>query len=271
MLSACSCDLPQHELVVPSTAGGGLLCGNVSTEQLDDTGLNGTRLTRGFVLPFLHLPVPDEQLLLRPIRRPVEGHSVTGSDALLPDEASPTLGEHVALAAVPVRVPEPPHLPLAILEVEEHALAGGGGVPLPREVLLGVMLGHDEPVQLADVAGRDNFLKKLLPCPRRRRPRARAHATTQVLVELVGVGVLAQHVHDLGLGVRRQESELAVGSALRGEVEDGFPAAEPARRHVVGARGGVLVGKRAEPHPLVAIVDLRAPAPVWLRHDALEP
>ena len=71
--------------------------------------------------------------------------------------------------------------------------------------------------------------------------------------------------------MRRQEGELGRRRPGAREVGGGLAAAVAERGHVVGARRGFLVGERAEPHPRVALVDLRAPPPVGLRHDPLEP
>uniref|UniRef100_A0A8R7P3D1 Uncharacterized protein n=1 Tax=Triticum urartu TaxID=4572 RepID=A0A8R7P3D1_TRIUA len=94
-----------------------------------------------------------------------------------------------------------------------------------------------------------------------------------MLRELIGVDVLAQHVHDLGLGAGGEEAELGgvagVGLGERAEVGDGIAAAEALRRRIVGARRLGLPREGAEPDALVAFIDLRAPAPVGLRHHAL--
>ena len=180
--------------------------GDVDAEQPDYTGFTRfllrwcrhRRPVGGGDRRRLGLLAVDEELLLRAVRGVGEDDGVPGSEALLPDEAAPALGEHVALAAVPVRVPEPPHLALAVLEVEEHALACGGRRrrclrrALQREVLLGVLLGDHEAVELADVAGRDRLLEQQRARPCRRGLRAGAHAapSPQALAELVGVGVL---------------------------------------------------------------------------------
>jgi hypothetical protein len=258
--------------------------GDVDAEQPDYTGLAWflrwcwcwCRYPVGGGRRRLGLLAVDEELLLRAVRGVGEDDGVPGSEALLPDEAAPALGEHVALAAVPVGVAEPPHLALPVLEVEEHALGGGGRLrlhrrrrALQREVLLGVLLGDHEAVELADVAGRDRLVEQQHARPGRRGLRAAA-AAPQALAQLVGVGVLPQHVDDLRLGVGGQEGELGRRRAGAREVGRRLAAAVAERGHVVGARRGLLVGERAEPHPGVALVDLRAPAAVGLRHHALE-
>uniref|UniRef100_A0A0A9H669 Uncharacterized protein n=1 Tax=Arundo donax TaxID=35708 RepID=A0A0A9H669_ARUDO len=83
--------------------------------------------------------------------------------------------------------------------------------------------------------------------------------------------MLPEHVDDLRLGVRGQEGELRGRRPSAREVGRRLAATVAERGDVVGARGGLLVGERSEPHPRVALVDLRAPAPVRLRHDALVP
>jgi len=47
---------------------------------------------------------------------PLEGNDVAGLEAFFFDETAPALGEHVALAAVPVRIAEPPCFVVAVLE-----------------------------------------------------------------------------------------------------------------------------------------------------------
>uniref|UniRef100_A0A8R7VCU1 Uncharacterized protein n=1 Tax=Triticum urartu TaxID=4572 RepID=A0A8R7VCU1_TRIUA len=96
-----------------------------------------------------------------------EGDGVPGVEALLLDEAAPALGHDVALAAVPVGVAEAPRLAGAVLEAEQEALVGGGGVE--REVLLRVLLRDHQPVQLAHVARGHDLVEHVLLLHRPRR------------------------------------------------------------------------------------------------------
>jgi len=41
---------------------------------------------------------------------PLEGNDVASLESFVLDEAAPALGEHVALAAAPVRIAKPPYL-----------------------------------------------------------------------------------------------------------------------------------------------------------------
>jgi hypothetical protein len=92
-------------------------------------------------------PPPNEQALgVGPVA--LEQNDVAGVEALLLDVAAPAFGEDVALATVPIGVAEAPALAGLVLEVEQEA-----GVAAEREVLLGVLFGDDEAVELADVAG----------------------------------------------------------------------------------------------------------------------
>ncbi|EYU18081.1 hypothetical protein MIMGU_mgv1a014711mg [Erythranthe guttata] len=90
-----------------------------------------------------------------------EDDDISGVEAFLLDEAAPALGEDVALAAVPVRVPEPPRFPDLVLEPQQQpALAGVSAAAVQREMLLRVLLRYHEPVQLADVARRQRLLEQ---------------------------------------------------------------------------------------------------------------
>ena len=95
----------------------------------------------------------------------LEAHDVAGVEALLLDVAAPPLGEHVALAAGPVRVPEPPRLAGLVLEGQQQALvaAVSGPVAAEREVPLRVLLGDHKAVELSHVAGRERLLEQVLP------------------------------------------------------------------------------------------------------------
>lgn len=92
-------------------------------------------------------PPPYEQaLIVVPVT--LEHNDITGVEALLLHVAAPPFGQHVALAAVPIRVPEAPALAGLVLEAKQQAR-----VAAEREVLLGVLFRDDEAVELADVAG----------------------------------------------------------------------------------------------------------------------
>lgn len=103
-------------------------------------------------------PANVEPLAIR--AEPLEGDDVSGVEPLLLDEAAPPFGEDVALAAVPVWVPEPPHLPCLILEAQLQPL-----LALKRKVALGVLLGYHQPVQLPNITWRQRLLKQGLPLP----------------------------------------------------------------------------------------------------------
>ncbi|PKA64306.1 hypothetical protein AXF42_Ash009526 [Apostasia shenzhenica] len=78
-------------------------------------------------------------------------------ELLLLDEAAPALGEHVALAAGPVGVAEPPRLSGLVFEAQQKTLLPG--LAVEREVLLRVLLRDHQPVQLPDVARRQRLLE----------------------------------------------------------------------------------------------------------------
>lgn len=96
-----------------------------------------------------------------------EGNDVAGVEAFVFDVTAPAFGQHVALAAVPIRVTEAPVLAGFVLETQQVPLvvadaAGGivgGG---QREVLLGVLLGDHQTVQLPHVARRQRLLEHRL-------------------------------------------------------------------------------------------------------------
>lgn len=104
-------------------------------------------------------PPPNEEALAV-VSAPLEQNDVAGVEALFLHVAAPPFGQDVALAAVPVRVAEPPALAGLVLETQQQALLGAGRVSAAEgEVLLGVLLGNDEAVQLADVARRQRLLE----------------------------------------------------------------------------------------------------------------
>nr|GLL43453.1 ap2 erf and b3 domain-containing transcription factor rav1-like protein [Ipomoea trifida] len=217
--------------------------------------------------PIPGLPV-DVELFFRS-GRSVETHNVSGFQALLLHEPAPPLGQHVALAAIPVRVPEPPYFPVGVLEVQEDSFGGDGAV-LEREVLLRLLLGDHEPVQLAHVARSHGFLEEPLPGLSRsigfRFPGAHIVIVVNVegpaaLFQLVGVSVFAEHIHDLRLGVGAQKHGLVVVSVCgcfrqRLEIGNGVTAAEALGGDVVHPSGFLLLVERPKPHPLVFLVDL---------------
>ena len=104
----------------------------------------------------------------------MSGPGVPGVEVLLLDEATPAFGHDIALAAAPVRVAEPPGLAGAVLEAEQQAIVGGGGVQ--REVLLGVLLQDHQPVQLPHV-GKAFFLAQSKKPKGRWRRRGGSHAS----------------------------------------------------------------------------------------------
>lgn len=118
----------------------------------------------------------------------VEEDDVPGVEALVLDEAAPALGEDIALAAAPVGVAEPPPLPGLVLEAQQlRRLAD------QREVLLRVLLGYHQPVQLPHVARRQRLLEHRLPLRGRRRRQLRGRRRAFVLWFVVG-GVEVEEV-----------------------------------------------------------------------------
>jgi len=111
-------------------------------------------------------------------------------------------------------------------------------------VLLGVLLRHDEAVEVADVAGRQGLLEQMFPGARRRRRLPHAPTLPRAEPRIVAGGghVPQQHVVGLGHGgVRRcLERKLAIGRVLRCKVCEGLAAA-------VGMRG--IGQRRHAPQP----------------------
>jgi hypothetical protein len=95
------------------------------------------------------------------------------------------------------------------------------------------------------------------------------------LGELVRVGVLVEHVDDLGHCPGCEEPELSGRGGARlseqAEVGDAIVATEALCRHVVGVCRPIITNECAEPHALVMLLDLRAPPSVGLRHHAPVP
>lgn len=92
-----------------------------------------------------------------------EEDNIAGVEPLLLHETAPPFGQDVALAAVPIRVTEPPRLPDLVFEPQQQPLLAAGGLScaaVQGEIPLGVLLGYDEAIELADVAGREGFLEE---------------------------------------------------------------------------------------------------------------
>lgn len=94
----------------------------------------------------------------------LERDNVAGIELLLLNETAPPLGHHVALAAVPVGVPEPPRLAVPVLEVQQQPLLVRRRIQ--RKVPLRVLLRNHQPVQLPHVARRHHFVEHVLPLRR---------------------------------------------------------------------------------------------------------
>lgn len=90
----------------------------------------------------------------------LEGHNVTGIKLLLLHKTAPPFGHHIALAAVPIRISEPPHLPIPVLEIQEQTLLVRRRIK--GEVLLRVLLRYHQPVQLPHIARCHHFVKHVL-------------------------------------------------------------------------------------------------------------
>ena len=94
-------------------------------------------------------------------RASLERHHVSRLQLLLLHEPAPAFGEHVALAAAPVRVAEAPRLARRVLQAEHEAF--GVGAAVEREAALGVLLRDHQPVQLPDVARGEALVEQVLP------------------------------------------------------------------------------------------------------------
>lgn len=82
---------------------------------------------------------------------------VAGVEPLLLHEAAPPLGQDVALAAVPIRVSEPPRLPAVVLEAQQQPFLSAA---VQGKVLLGLLLRYHKAVELANVARGQGLLKQ---------------------------------------------------------------------------------------------------------------
>lgn len=119
-----------------------------------------TRRRRGLRRGRRRAPLPPNEQPIPIAAVAFKNDDVAGVKALLFDEAAPALSEHVALATIPVRVTEAPELAGVVFEGEEQALVGGvGGGGGEGKVFLGILLGDDEAVELANVAGSQGFLE----------------------------------------------------------------------------------------------------------------
>ena len=70
-------------------------------------------------------PIYVQSMSIQIPKATLEGDNVTGIQLLLLHETAPPLSHHIALAAVPVGIPEPPHLPIPVLEIQEQTLLVG--------------------------------------------------------------------------------------------------------------------------------------------------
>jgi hypothetical protein len=133
-------------------------------------GAHGWRRRRRWCCALAAAPAADEEAVAdtKAAAHPLEAHDVTGIEALLFHVPAPALCEHVALAAGPVRVPEPPRLAGLVLEGKQQALLAAIAAADPTgaakgEIPLRVLLGDHQPVELAHVAGRERLLEQVLP------------------------------------------------------------------------------------------------------------
>ena len=127
-------------------------------------GAHGRRRRRRWCCALATAPAADEEAVTdtKAAAHPLEAHDVTGVEALLLHVPAPALCEHVALAAGPVRVPEPPRLAGLVLEGQQQALLAALAAA-KGEIPLRVLLGDHQPVELAHVAGRQRLLEQVLP------------------------------------------------------------------------------------------------------------
>lgn len=196
---------------------------------------------------------------------------------LLLHKSAPSFGQHITLATVPVRIPEPPRFSISILEIHQNSITAA--VMIILKMFLGMLLRDHQPVQLSNIARRHGFLEKLLPLNQADKAvmmfngaRFTFESLPFIMQQLVAVGMFTQHVDDVGLGVEVEELELGdVGVGGFGqwfEVGDGVAATEALGGDVVRSGGVGFEVKGAEPDALVLLVDLGAPAAVGLWDDA---
>ena len=80
------------------------------------------------VMVMMIRPSPPIYVQPMPIQLPnttLEGHHVTSIKLLLLNKTAPTFGHHIALAAVPIGVPEPPQLSIPVLKIQQQTLLIG--------------------------------------------------------------------------------------------------------------------------------------------------
>jgi len=105
-------------------------------------------------------PIYVQPMSIHIAKPTLEGDGVTCIQLLLLHETAPPLCHHIALAAVPIRISEPPHLPIPVLEIQEQTLLVRRRIK--GEVLLRVLLRYHQPVQLPHIARCHHFLKHVL-------------------------------------------------------------------------------------------------------------
>ena len=71
------------------------------------------------------LPIYIQPMSIQIPKATLEGDNVTGIQLLLLNKAAPPFCHHIALAAVPIGIPESPHLPIPVLEIQEQTLLVG--------------------------------------------------------------------------------------------------------------------------------------------------
>ena len=71
------------------------------------------------------LPIYVQPMPIRFSNTTLEGNNVTRIKLLLFDKTAPTFGHHIALAAVPIGVPEPPQLTIPVLKIQQQTLLIG--------------------------------------------------------------------------------------------------------------------------------------------------
>jgi len=102
-------------------------------------------------------PIYVQSMSIHIAKATLERDNVTCIQLLLLHKTAPPFCHHIALAAVPIRISEPPHLPIPVLEIQEQTLLVRRRIK--GEVLLRVLLRYHQPVQLPHIARCHHFVK----------------------------------------------------------------------------------------------------------------
>lgn len=104
-------------------------------------------------------PIDKKTVFLQLADPSLERNYIARIKFLILDETAPSFGHNIALAAVPIRVPEPPWLPIPVLEIQQKAFLIGGRIQ--GEMLLGVLFWDNKSVQFPYIAWGNYFVEQV--------------------------------------------------------------------------------------------------------------